>query len=852
MARQGELTRQLAESLQEEERTFLIGQYAALLLDDLERDTATEALPADAAMALRIARRYADADLEARIDLFLTQHRLAGPGPAATRTGEGLFDDQDAVPDAAGTGLFDAPAAEGTLRATSQAAAADTPDAAEAGNGRTGPARRAGRRTAEALDADLDLTALGAAADGSGPAPGTARAEARGRQRRDRGQADLPRRQARQDRAGFDARKGHGPAAAGGFEPGPERAERETPGFGARKGHESTAAGGFEPGPERAERETPGFGARKGHESTAAGGFEPGPERAERETPGFDARKGHESTAAGGFEPGPERAERETPGFDARKGHGSTAAGGFEPGPERAERETPGFDARKGHESTAAGGFEPPAAGRGAAKRGFTPSKGHENEATPGFAVQGNGSQRQRRGSVRTQGHEAHETPGSPPSTPPGEERDATGASRDRRAGNRPAAAAVPGETDANAAAAVADDVAADRATGKRPGPTADGGVPDGDSVTGRAPTAIGDDTVDDALFRQDGAEGAAPDGDTPADRGRSGAAVADEQRRPTLGLTDAIQAQREAEAAARAEALARAAKARDELQRRRHEREAKQQAEREARSRRLAETKPVAPRRGEASADAGLKATDSVDDEEAADDDEDDERVADDDLLAGLTCAVSLDDLERYLGVKVVREDRALLERRLQQKLREAPVRALLRSLPEAPVGYALLPRLARVAQAGQDVRLNTAQLIRRHLDLLDDAGQIVRRYKEAPFFLRETPATDWVIVSCDALPSTLGKSYAQQRQAIKQYAAGFQTSERRIGRRTVVEALFDMIVVQVVAKEPMLRRTVDMTDTKVGLNNLVFVNHGANGIRVSDIGRLDSHPQLGTCPVW
>ncbi len=810
MARQGELTRQLAESLQEEERTFLIGQYAALLLDDLERDGRTEVLPADAAMALRVARRYAEPGLEARIDAFLGQRRVAGPPSSGARPGEGLFDDRESVPDAAGTGLFDAPTVDEAGGATAQAAAAQGADAAEARSDRDEGPRRPGRRRASPPDADLDLTALGAAADGAEPAT-AGRAEARGRQKRERGQADLPRRQARQERAGFVAKKGHEAAPPKGFEPGSATAGDETPGFVARRGHEEGATKGFEPASETAERETPGFVPRKGHEAGRTRGFEPTTGHARRDTPGFVAATGHEDEPTPGFVPGQGPKERDS------------------------------------------GRFVATAPGEEAPQRGFTPTKGHEEEATPGFAAQEGHTRRQRRGFTPTQGHEAEDKPGLVRPDPPDDANATPGAPRARRDRNRHGAAAgrgqagplpAPGEPDADA------DESAEYATGAAPGPSPDR-QPDGaagDAATDRDPTAAGDAAVDDALFRADDAEGAGADSNAPGDRSRSGAAVADEQRRPTLGLTDAIQAQREAEAAARSEALARAAKARDELHRRRQEREAKQQAERDARSRRLAEAKPAAPRRADAAVDAGPETPETPDDDAAAED----EQVADDDLLAGLACAVSLDDLERYLGVKVVREDRALLERRMKQKLREAPVRALLRSLPESPVGYALVPRLARVVHAGQEVRLSTAQLIRRHLDLLDDAAQIVRRYKEAPFFLRETPATDWAIVSCDALPATLGKSYAQQRQAIKQYAASFQTSERRIGRRTVVEALFDMIIAQVVAKEPLLRRTVDMTDTKVGLNNLVFVNYGANGIRVSDIGRLDSHPQLGTCPVW
>ena len=118
--------------------------------------------------------------------------------------------------------------------------------------------------------------------------------------------------------------------------------------------------------------------------------------------------------------------------------------------------------------------------------------------------------------------------------------------------------------------------------------------------------------------------------------------------------------------------------------------------------------------------------------------------------------------------------------------------------------------------------------------------------------FFVKEIPRLDWAIVSCEALPDTRSKNYAQQRVVVKGYAQKHQTTQMRVRRRTLAEALFDMVVIQLVIKEKLLINSVDLTDSKVGRMNYACINNGDKGIRIGDVSRQHTHPQLGMCASW
>ena len=66
------------------------------------------------------------------------------------------------------------------------------------------------------------------------------------------------------------------------------------------------------------------------------------------------------------------------------------------------------------------------------------------------------------------------------------------------------------------------------------------------------------------------------------------------------------------------------------------------------------------------------------------------------------------------------------------------------------------------------------------------------------------------------------------------------------------MIEALYDLVIIKLVHQVNMLSKTVDLTESKIGRQDLAFINFGENGIRISAIGRQQTHAQLVACPNW
>ena len=79
-------------------------------------------------------------------------------------------------------------------------------------------------------------------------------------------------------------------------------------------------------------------------------------------------------------------------------------------------------------------------------------------------------------------------------------------------------------------------------------------------------------------------------------------------------------------------------------------------------------------------------------------------------DLLGNIAYQVSLDDIEKRLGIQTIPEDRTRLDRLLAQKMRDPSIRALLEGATEEGVTLALLPRLPRFIREGQLFQVNGA----------------------------------------------------------------------------------------------------------------------------------------------
>ena len=141
---------------------------------------------------------------------------------------------------------------------------------------------------------------------------------------------------------------------------------------------------------------------------------------------------------------------------------------------------------------------------------------------------------------------------------------------------------------------------------------------------------------------------------------------------------------------------------------------------------------------------------------------------------------------------------------------------------------------------------------MVRSYPQFFENVQQIVLKLHTEAFFLQQSPGLDWAIVTTEILNDSRQKTYMQQKQALKTHAQRYQATEGRVRRRNMIDALYDLVVIKLVHGVNMLSETVDLTESKVGRQNLAFINYGENGIRISDIGRRQTHPQLGVCPNW
>ncbi len=185
---------------------------------------------------------------------------------------------------------------------------------------------------------------------------------------------------------------------------------------------------------------------------------------------------------------------------------------------------------------------------------------------------------------------------------------------------------------------------------------------------------------------------------------------------------------------------------------------------------------------------------------------------------LDNLLHQISLDDLEQYLDIAIIPDDRNRLQRRWQQKMRDPNIRHLLDYKGAMAHGYALIPRVPRYFRGGQTVPTNLVNLVRSFPQLFDNVAQVINKYRTEAFFVRETPELDWAIVAVEALPESRGRNYMEQKTVIKQYAQKHKTNERRIQRRRLIDALYDCIVINAITKDEVLSKTVDLTETKAG----------------------------------
>jgi len=274
-----------------------------------------------------------------------------------------------------------------------------------------------------------------------------------------------------------------------------------------------------------------------------------------------------------------------------------------------------------------------------------------------------------------------------------------------------------------------------------------------------------------------------------------------------------------------------------------------KEKREREARKLASAEERAAKLKKAQEERRARLKKTQL---EQKGIKQEEEEEPAEELELDDLMYQVSVDDLQQYLGISVIPDDRARLDRRWAMKVRDPSLRQLLADAKAMEHGYALIPRLPRYLKDGKIVQNNFVTIVRSFPQLFDNVAQIINKYKAEPFFVSEMPELDWAIVACEVLPESRNRSFMEQKTVVKQYAQKYRANDMRIQRRKLIEALYDVVMVNAITKENILKETVDLTATNVGRQNFACINFGEKGIHINDISRQQKHQQMGTCPAW
>lgn len=96
------------------------------------------------------------------------------------------------------------------------------------------------------------------------------------------------------------------------------------------------------------------------------------------------------------------------------------------------------------------------------------------------------------------------------------------------------------------------------------------------------------------------------------------------------------------------------------------------------------------------------------------------------------------------------------------------------------------------------------------------------------------------------------LGKNYMQQNQYLRYLSTSMSLPANLVRRRTMVEALYDLIVGELVLGQHFQRTTLDWTSSTPAKNEYICVYYPEEGIRVRDLSRVTHHKSLGVTPNW
>jgi hypothetical protein len=211
----------------------------------------------------------------------------------------------------------------------------------------------------------------------------------------------------------------------------------------------------------------------------------------------------------------------------------------------------------------------------------------------------------------------------------------------------------------------------------------------------------------------------------------------------------------------------------------------------------------------------------------------------------------VTVDDLAAGLDVVIPAHDRTLLEQKLRARLSDRVVAAL-RGSKSAEKQYILVPRIVRATEpTGDTMPMTVKNMAKRYISLFGEIRDLMR-YRNDSMMSIEVPESGWAIITAEAPRESLGKNYMEQNQYLRYLSTSLTIPSHLVRRRTMVEAIYDVIVGELVLGMNMQRASLDWTTSTPAKNDYVCVYYPEEGIRVRDLSRVTHHRSLGVTPNW
>lgn len=210
----------------------------------------------------------------------------------------------------------------------------------------------------------------------------------------------------------------------------------------------------------------------------------------------------------------------------------------------------------------------------------------------------------------------------------------------------------------------------------------------------------------------------------------------------------------------------------------------------------------------------------------------------------------VGLDDLLTRMGIGIPANDRVELDHLLHNRLMDRTFAAL-RTAEAFEKQYVLIPRLSRLIHDGKVCPCTLKTLAKVFTGMFGNIQDLIQ-FRSFPFLTREAPEPGWALVTPEAPKETLGKTYMEQNQYLRYLAATVGVPSHLVRRRTLVEAVYDLIVSRMVLGDPWQRRTSDWTATGTSKTDFVCVFFSDQGIRLRDLPRTTKNRALGLSPNW